>query len=180
MRVGFEARLDDQAGTLIKRDSIAVNDATPLPYVLPLNFSPTVQGKKVRIRSFAYDGGGRLGYSVRSTSVAGTSFVDAIDTALVVYGRTYTLPVNRNGAIADLVVDADARECLPLQHQLRPSRGLAEGDAGLRRDRYRRRLAAVGDDQVPHRRRGRHAVRRELRRHEPEPRLHRCCLGVRR
>jgi len=105
VRVGFEARLDDQAGTLIKRDSIAVTDATPLPYVLPLNFSPTVQGKKVRIRSFAYDGGGRLGYSVRSTSVAGTSFVDAIDTALVVYGRTYTLPVNRNGAIADLVVD---------------------------------------------------------------------------
>jgi hypothetical protein len=42
---------------------------------------------------------------VRSTSVAGTSFVPAIDTALVVYGRTYTLPVNRNGAIADLVVD---------------------------------------------------------------------------
>jgi hypothetical protein len=105
VRVGFEARLDDQVGTLIKRDSIAVTDVTPLPYVLPLNFAPTVQGKKVRIRSFAYDGGGRLGYSVRSTSVAGTSFVDAIDTALVVYGRTYTLPVNRNGAIADLVVD---------------------------------------------------------------------------
>jgi hypothetical protein len=72
---------------------------------VPLSFAPTVQGKKVSVRSFAYDGGGRMSYSVRSTSVAGTSFVPAIDTALVVYGRTYTLPVNRNGAIADLVVD---------------------------------------------------------------------------
>ena len=105
VRVGFEARLDDQNNTLLKRDSITVTDATPLPYVIPLNFAATVQGKRVRIRSFAYDGGGRIGYSVRSTSVAGTSFVPAIDTALVVYGRTYTLPVNRNGAIADLVVD---------------------------------------------------------------------------
>lgn len=103
-RVGFEA-IDDATGTLIKRDSMTVNDATPFPYAVPLNFSPLVQGKKVRIRSFAYDGGGRLGYSVRSTSVAGTTFVPAVDTALVVYGRTYTLPVNRNGAIADLVVD---------------------------------------------------------------------------
>src|SRR5688572_22644046 len=103
-RVGFEA-IDDATGALIKRDSMTVNDATPFPYALPLNFLPTVQGKKVRVRSFAYDGGGRLGYSVRSTSVAGTTFVPAIDTALVVYGRTYTLPVNRNGAIADDVVD---------------------------------------------------------------------------
>jgi hypothetical protein len=104
VRVGFEA-IDDATGSLLKRDSISVNDLTPLPYVVPLNFSPTVQGKKVRIRSFAYDGGGRIGYSVRSTSVAGTSFVAAIDTALVVYGRTYSLPVNRNGTVADLVVD---------------------------------------------------------------------------
>ena len=103
-RVGFEA-IDDATGTLIKRDSMTVNDATPFPYAVPLNFSPLVQGKKVRIRSFAYDGGGRIGYSVRSTSVAGTTLVPAVDTALVVYGRTYTLPVNRNGAIADLVVD---------------------------------------------------------------------------
>ncbi|HKH93292.1 MAG TPA: hypothetical protein VKA54_15920 [Gemmatimonadaceae bacterium] len=105
VRVGFEATLDDQSNTFLKRDSITVTEATPLPYVVPLNFSPSVQGKKVRIRSFAYDGGGRIGYSVRSTSVAGTSFVAAIDTALVVYGRTYRLPVNRNGVIADLVVD---------------------------------------------------------------------------
>ena len=101
--VGFEAR--DLAGVLLKRDSITVTDATPLPYNVPLSFAPTVQGKKISVRSFAYDGGGRMSYSVRSTSVAGTSFVPAIDTALVVYGRTYTLPVNRNGAIADLVVD---------------------------------------------------------------------------
>jgi hypothetical protein len=101
--VGFEAR--DLAGVLLKRDSMTVTDATPLPYNVPLSFAPSVQGKKVSVRSFAYDGGGRMSYSVRSTSVAGTSFVTAIDTALVVYGRTYTLPVARNGAIADLVVD---------------------------------------------------------------------------
>jgi hypothetical protein len=104
VRVGFEA-VDDATGTLLKRDSMSVTSATPIPYAVLLNFSPTVQGKKVRVRSFAYDGGGRLGYSVRSTSVDGTTFVPAIDTALVVYGRTYSLPVNRNGAIADLVVD---------------------------------------------------------------------------
>jgi len=102
--VGFEA-VDDATGTLIKRDSISVNNSTPLPYTLLLNFAPTVQGKKVRLRSFAYDGGGRLGYSVRSTGVALTGIVPAIDTALVVYGRTYSLPVNRNGSIADLAVD---------------------------------------------------------------------------
>jgi hypothetical protein len=90
---------------VLKRDSIAVNDLTPIPYAVPLAFSPVVQGKKVRVRSFAYDGGGRMSYSVRSTSVAGTTFVPAVDTALVVYGRTYTLPVNRNGAIADLAID---------------------------------------------------------------------------
>jgi hypothetical protein len=104
VRVGFEA-IDDATGLLIKRDSITVNDLTPIPYIVPLAFAPSVQGKKIRVRSFAYDGGGRMAYSVRSTSVAGTSFVPAVDTALVVYGRTYTLPVNRNGAIADLVVD---------------------------------------------------------------------------
>jgi hypothetical protein len=104
VRVGFEA-IDDATGLVIKRDSITVNDLTPIPYAVPLAFAPTVQGKKVRVRSFAYDGGGRIGYSVRSNSVAGTSYVPAVDTALVVYGQTYTLPVNRNGAIADLVVD---------------------------------------------------------------------------
>jgi len=103
--VGFEA-VDEATGALLKRDSIAVNDLTPLPYTLLLNFAPTVQGKKVHIRSFAYDGGGRLGYSVRSTGVALTGIIPAaVDTALVVYGRTYSLPVNRNGSIADLTVD---------------------------------------------------------------------------
>jgi hypothetical protein len=102
--VGFEA-LDQATGALIKRDSMSVTSATPLPYAVLLNFSPVVQGKKVLIRSFAYDGGGRLGYSVRSTSIGGTTLVPAVDTALVVYGRTYALPVNRAGTIADLAVD---------------------------------------------------------------------------
>lgn len=102
--VGFEA-IDDATGSLLKRDSMSVTDATPIPYAVPLNFLPIVQGKKVRVRSFAYDAGARMAYSVRSTSVAGTTLVPAVDTALVVYGRTYSLPGNRAGAIADLVVD---------------------------------------------------------------------------
>jgi hypothetical protein len=163
---------------VLKRDSITVNDLTPLPYAVPLAFAPTVQGKKVRVRSFAYDGGGRIGYSVRSTSVAGTSFVAAVDTALIVYGRTYTLPVNRNGAIADLVVDR-ARGNVFLSNinygrlevwqkgtQAFDGTGIVVGSQPW------------GMTDVADRGSGRHAVRRELRRHEPQPRLHRSSGGV--
>ena len=104
--VGYEASFAEISDTsLIRRDSMSVTSSTKFPYAIPLNFSPTVQGKRVRIRSFAYDAEGRLGYSVRSTAVAQTVLVPDVDTALVVYGRTYSLPVNRNGTIADLVVD---------------------------------------------------------------------------
>jgi hypothetical protein len=104
--VGYEASFAEIGDTsLIRRDSMTVTSSTQFPYAIPLNFSPTVQGKRVRIRSFAYDADGRLGYSVRSTAVAQAVLVPDVDTALVVYGRTYSLPVNRNGTIADLVVD---------------------------------------------------------------------------
>ncbi|HTK48336.1 MAG TPA: hypothetical protein VL328_10225 [Gemmatimonadaceae bacterium] len=104
--VGYEASFAEPGDTsLIRRDSMTVSSSTIFPYAIPLNFSPTVQGKRVRVRSFAYDGGGRLGYSVRSTAVAQAVLVPDVDTALVVYGRTYALPMSRNGTIADLVVD---------------------------------------------------------------------------
>ncbi|MEO8564152.1 MAG: hypothetical protein ABI601_18880 [bacterium] len=102
--VGFEA-VDDATGAVIKRDSMTVTDLTPVPYAMPLNFGPSAQGKKVRLRSFAYDDSQRIGYSVRAASLTQTVLLPAVDTALVVYGRTYSLPVNRTGLIADLVVD---------------------------------------------------------------------------
>jgi hypothetical protein len=104
--VGYEASYAEISDTsLIRRDSMTVTSSTQFPYAIPLNFSPTVQGKRVRIRSFAYDAEGRLGYSVRSTAVAQAVLVPDVDTALVVYGRTYKLPGNRAGSIADLAVD---------------------------------------------------------------------------
>ncbi|MDB4915791.1 MAG: hypothetical protein JWM95_3435 [Gemmatimonadetes bacterium] len=106
--VGFELR--DQAGLLIKRDSVAI--AAPFPSTavvsVPLNLPTSTQGKRVSLTSFAYDLGGRVGYSVRSTASASISSPAGalIDTALVVYGQTFALPTSRNGTIADLQVDA--------------------------------------------------------------------------
>ncbi len=106
--VGVEIR-DATTGALIRRDSVA--QSAPLPSTaivkFPLTLPTSAQGKKISLISFAYDQGGRIGYSVRagsSTSIttAGGAFIDS---SLVVFGRTYTLPANRNGTIADLVVD---------------------------------------------------------------------------
>jgi hypothetical protein len=105
--VGYELR--DQAGVLIKRDSVPVPPPFPSTAVvaIPLNLPTTIQGKRVSLISFAYDLGGRIGYSVRSTATAAVSVPSAalVDTALVVYGRTFPLPADRNGTIADLQVD---------------------------------------------------------------------------
>ena len=104
--VGFEAR--DQQNNVLKRDSVAiVGSPSTVVQAMPLNFPPSAQGKKVGITSFAYDDGGRVGYSIKlglttPQPAAGLAWVDS---ALVVYGRTYTLPATRNGLIADLAVD---------------------------------------------------------------------------
>jgi hypothetical protein len=107
--VGFEMR-DQLSGALIRRDSVAILAPYPSTSVvaLPLNLPPSTQGKRISIISFAYDQGGRLGYSLRagvttSQPIASAAFAD---TALVVFGKTYPLPANRNGTIADLQIDA--------------------------------------------------------------------------
>jgi len=106
--VGFEMR--DQAGQIVRRDSVAM--AAPLPSTsvlsIPLNLPASAQGKRISIISFAYDQGGRIGYSLRAGVTASQSSASLAfaDTALVVYGKTYPLPSNRNGTIADLMVDA--------------------------------------------------------------------------
>ncbi|MEO8337956.1 MAG: hypothetical protein ABI664_23485, partial [bacterium] len=106
--VGFEMR--DQAGTVIRRDSVAIPIPFPSTAVvsLPLNLPPSSQGKRVTIISFAYDQGGRIGYSLRAGVTTSQPNANAAfaDTSLVVYGKTYPLPANRNGTIADLQVDA--------------------------------------------------------------------------
>ncbi|MEP6729318.1 MAG: hypothetical protein ABJE10_01705 [bacterium] len=108
--VGFEMR--DGTGTVIRRDSVALTSPFPSTAVvaIPLNLPSTAQGKRITIISFAYDQGGRLGYSLRAgVNIPQPNAANAFaDTALVVYGKTYPLPANRNGTIADLQVDANS------------------------------------------------------------------------
>ncbi len=94
-----------------------------------------------------------------------------VDSTLVVYGRTYALP--QQGTDRRHRRRRRARQRLPVEHRistcstsgraLRPAKGFApNGD--------RRRLAAVGH---VHLEQPGHAARRELRRYEHQPRVHR-------
>jgi hypothetical protein len=106
--VGYEAR-DAQTGAILRRDSVAISGApSSVVQAVPYNFPNSMQGKHIEILSFAYDIGGRIGYSVRvGTNTPQPLYSGALaEPALVVYGRTYALPTNRNGVIADLAVDA--------------------------------------------------------------------------
>lgn len=106
--VGYVLR--DSVGGVIKRDSVALLLPFPSTAVvtIPLNLPASARGKRITLTSFAYDQGGRIGFSLPAGAttfqgIAGNAFVDS---ALVVFGTTYPLPVNRNGTIADLQVDA--------------------------------------------------------------------------
>ncbi|MEP6618217.1 MAG: hypothetical protein ABJE47_02835 [bacterium] len=105
--VGFE--LHDATGALIRRDSVAITAPFPSTALvsLPLGLPSSAQGKKISVISFAYDQGGRIGYSLRAGATASQPLLSGafVDSALVVYGRTFILPTNRNGTIADLAVD---------------------------------------------------------------------------
>jgi hypothetical protein len=91
--VGFVAKSNLDTLVVVKRDSFPAGAVCQGSLcTVPLNFLPTVQGKTVQIRSFAY-AGAQLGVA------------PAASTALVVYGRTYPLPFDRNGPVADLAVD---------------------------------------------------------------------------
>lgn len=104
--VGFELR--DGSGALIRRDSVAIAGAPSTALIsMPLALPSSSQGKKITVISFAYDQGGRVGYSLRAGVTASQPLQSAafIDSALVVYGRTFMLPSNRNGTIADIAID---------------------------------------------------------------------------
>ncbi len=106
--VGYILR--DSAGGVIKRDSVAL--LTPFPstavLTIPLNLPTSARGKRITLTSFAYDQGGRIGFSLPAgaTAFQGIAANAFVDSALVVFGTTYPLPTNRNGTIADLQVDA--------------------------------------------------------------------------
>ena len=93
--VGFVAKSNLDTMIVIKRDSFPAAAVCQGSLCnVPLNFLPSVQGKTVQIRSFAYAGVTRFGQAP----------VPA--TTLVVYGRTYALPIDRTGPIADVAIDA--------------------------------------------------------------------------
>jgi hypothetical protein len=107
--VGFVLR-DAITGVQILRDSALTlpPGQSTVVLALPLKLPPAAQGQKISIMSFAYDQTGLIGYSLRAgVSISQPTESGAFsDTALVVFGKTYSLPANRNGTIADLQVDA--------------------------------------------------------------------------
>jgi hypothetical protein len=97
----------DTVGGEVRRDSVvfAPPYSSPQRVSLSLNLNPALQGRKVAVRSFAYDQDGVQAWSVPMT--ASTPQINAgaahVDSALVVHGRTYTLP--RKGIAGDIAVD---------------------------------------------------------------------------
>lgn len=105
--VGYALR--DSAGGVIKRDSIAQTQPYPSTAVVqvPLNLPSSAQGKRITLISFAYDQGGRIGYSLpaSATTFQGSAANAFVDSSLVVFGHTFALPAARRGVIADVTVD---------------------------------------------------------------------------
>lgn len=109
--------VDSPASTT--RDSVAVpttaqgfpSNATDTIPLFPASMTDATkllqQGRRIRIRSFARDSAGRIGYSVLagSQTPATTQPTAAFDTAIVAYGRTFGLAPSRPGVIGDLAVD---------------------------------------------------------------------------
>jgi hypothetical protein len=96
----------EATGVEIQRLSVAVGtEYTDAQVMLPMTVPVGFVGQKIVIRSFAIDASGNTGYSVpNSTSTPETSVTQAKpDTALVVYGRTFSLP--NGGLAADIAVD---------------------------------------------------------------------------
>lgn len=97
----------DTLGVQLKRDSIALVApyASNVQQRMALNLSPTTQGTKVFIYSFAKDQSSRVGYSVKTgtTLPQGSEASAYTDSTLVAFGQTYALP--RNGVVGDIAVD---------------------------------------------------------------------------
>lgn len=97
----------DSVMALMKRDSVLL-PAPPTSNAtakLPLNLTPTDQGRRVNIASFAVDQAGVHGYSVAASTGGSQSNVTLAytDTSLIVFGHTFGLP--RPGIVGDIAVD---------------------------------------------------------------------------
>jgi hypothetical protein len=105
--VGFELR--DATNALVKRDSVSVGPPPPSAAVINLgiNLPASIQGKRLAVKTFAWDIGGRIGYSVAAQVTASQPNITAafVDSTLIVYGHTYYLPGGRTATLADIAVD---------------------------------------------------------------------------
>jgi hypothetical protein len=103
--VGIVVR--DSAGNLVDRDSVHMSSpfTSNVKQGVALRLPISNQGKHLAITSFAIDQVGRIGYSVRSTTVGPqiTLAAGSVDSTIIVYGQTYTLPIP--GPVGDLAVD---------------------------------------------------------------------------
>ncbi len=98
----------DSANNIVQTDSLPLSGPfnANASGKVPLNLSRTLQGQRLGITGFAVDQAGRVGYAVAPTHlVAEGNIANAvIDSTLLVYGRTYSLP--QSGTIGDVAVDA--------------------------------------------------------------------------
>jgi hypothetical protein len=103
--VGLVVR--DKNGTLISRDSVLL-PAPPVSNVtkaISLKLPLSMQGQHVAVTAFAVDQSGRTGYAVHGSAAAVVTNLAgaAVDSATIVYGTTYDLPLP--GTVGDLAVD---------------------------------------------------------------------------
>jgi hypothetical protein len=97
----------DSNNAIVQTDTVPLSPANANAKAnVPLNLSRTLQGQRLGIIGFAVDQAGRVGYAVPATSATpnGSLATAWVDTTLLVYGRTYSLP--QQGIIGDVVVDA--------------------------------------------------------------------------
>jgi hypothetical protein len=106
-QVGYVIRDVENPNTRVDSNAVTANSSSFGPKGITFNLATQWQGKRVSISAFAKDSAGNIGWAAPasvSTPVTDTTKM-ARDTALIVYGRTYSLPSTRNGLIADVVVD---------------------------------------------------------------------------
>jgi hypothetical protein len=106
-QVGYVIRDVENPNTRVDSGAVTANSSSFGPKGIAFNLATKWQGKRVSISAFARDSAGQIGWAAPAsvnTPVTDTTKM-ARDTALVVYGRTYSLPSTRNGLIADVVVD---------------------------------------------------------------------------
>jgi hypothetical protein len=104
-KVGYV--IETLAGVRVDSNAVPASASSFGPQGIGFKLAPTWQGTKMRVYTFATDASGLTGYSVPSgVTLPQSNLAGAVrDTMLIVYGQTFTLPSNRSGTIADVVVD---------------------------------------------------------------------------